>query len=76
MAMALPNSRGMGAAKLLAILFVTYILQANGACSSVASVFGDADIASKLGAMIRQFNPREVKTADLPVSRCVGLTFA
>jgi hypothetical protein len=69
MAMALPNSRGMGVAYMLAILFVLNFNQADAACSSVASVFGDADIASKLGAMIRQLNPREVKAADLPVSR-------
>jgi hypothetical protein len=53
----------------LTIFVVLYTGGASAACTSVASVFGDADIASKLGAMIRQLNPREVKTSDLPVTR-------
>lgn len=37
--------------------------------ASIASLFTDADIAQKLGAIIRELNPREVKQNDLPESR-------
>jgi hypothetical protein len=67
--MALPVSPSKGFAFTIGLLFIAYIIGADAACSSVASVFGDADIASKLGAMIRQLNPREVKQSDLPIAR-------
>ncbi|KAF6262423.1 hypothetical protein COO60DRAFT_626400 [Scenedesmus sp. NREL 46B-D3] len=69
MAMALSISRRHSIACLITVLIIAYISEADASCASVASVFGDADIASKLGAMIRQLNPREVKGADLPTSR-------
>lgn len=67
--MALPNRAVQCVAYTIVLLFVIYTNGVDSACSSVASVFGDADIASKLGAMIRQLNPREVKSADLPAVR-------